>query len=153
MSGITKEVQTIFKTSDGKSFEYLKAAEAHQSKIDSRVYFKVWFGSDLNEGRYCLKNCGYVNVEGVENRADGFKQKLCEYFCHQLFGNEYDFIQGFRANAAFIPMWQVEKVSTEEALELDMIGRISLDENDEVFMECKENLHYFFSNMKKVINK
>ena len=152
MTCITKEVKTIFKTSDGKAFEDLKEAEAHQKVIDSCGYFKVRFGSDLNEGRHILKNYGYVKVEGTKTQGLEL-QKLCEYFCYQLFGNEYDFIQGFRETAAFIPMWKIQKVSTEEALELDMIGRISLDVNDDVFMECNEKLHYSFGDMKKVINK
>lgn len=154
MSCITKEVKTIFKTSDGKAFEDLKEAEAHQKIINSCGYFKVWFCSDLNEGRYILKNYGYVKVEGFPDSAPELKlQKLCEHFCYRLFGNEYDFIQGVRDVCAFIPMWRIEKVSPKEALDLDMVGRISLDENDEVFMECNKKLHYSFGDMKKVINK
>jgi hypothetical protein len=151
MPGITKEVKTIFKTSDGKTFEDLKAAEAHQKIIDSCGYFKVRFGSDLNEGRHLLKNYGYVKVEGM--KYDGQMQKICEHFCYKLFGNEYDFIQGVYIESAFIPMWSVEKVSADEALQMDMIGRISLDENDKVFMECNKKLHYSFGDMKKVIYK
>lgn len=153
MTGITKKVNVVYETSDGKGFKTLKDAEAHQQFIESTLYFKVRFGSDLNEGRHILRNYGYIKVEGCGEMPDKKVEKLCVYFCNKLFGDEYSFIQGHYISTAFIPMWSIEKCSIEEAFGMDMVGRVSLDENDEVFMQCDSRLHYSFGDMKKVINK
>lgn len=92
---------------DGGIFASKEECMKYEHFLVNCGIFEVTHSSVLTEGRYWLKEKGYIVIAG--DVLDDSKADMAEYLCNQAFGPRIGFVKGLVCFETMLPTWSLSR--------------------------------------------